>query len=202
MFRLQNLCNVRIVGLHQRTALQVVTKGCNPDGHHRDRDRYVFKDSPAEVQVAGGILEIRLDQPEKIKGLGEDHPLTNEDQALFVALDVTREQKRERNEPVEDEIQGDDDAPMAAYSIEVPVDLVGQVAGPDDKELTEGQVDVQHDECKGELSKVVLFGRAEKGLERLGLGQADRGQDGEREHGIALAYEEQQTIDGGEPGHI
>src|SRR5215469_5491114 len=159
MFRLQNFSNVRIVGLHQRTALQVVTKDCDPDGHHGDRDRDVFKDSPAEVQVAGSVFEIRLDQPEKIEGLGEDHPLANQYQALFVALDVTREQQRKRNEPVEDEVEGNNYAPAAAYAIEVPVDFFRQVTGPDNQELTEGKVDVQHDEGKGELAEVVLLGR-------------------------------------------
>src|SRR5215831_9498615 len=125
MFRLQNLCDVRIVGLYQRAGLQVVAVIGDPDGDHCDRDGYVLKDSPAEVQVAGSILEIRLDQPEQIECLGEDHPLANADHALFVALDIAREKQRERDNPVEDEIQENDDAPAAANAIEIPVDLIG-----------------------------------------------------------------------------
>src|ERR1700684_1426978 len=117
MFGLQNLCDVRIVGLHQCARLQVMAVESNPQGNHGSGHGNVFKDSPAEVQVAGGVFEVRLDEPEQVEGLGEDHPLADANQAFLVALDITRQQKRKRNEPVEDEIKSDDDAPVAANAI-------------------------------------------------------------------------------------
>ena len=76
-------------------------------------------------------------------------------------------QQREGDHPVEDEVEGDDDAPVAADAVQVPVDLFGQVAGPDDQELAEGEVDVEHDEGESELAQVVLLGLAEEGGEGL-----------------------------------
>ena len=80
--------------------------------------------------------------------------------------------------------------------------LFRQVAGPDDEELAEGEVDIQHHEGEGELAEVVLLGLAQNGLEGLGLGEADEVSDRERETGISLADEEQQSIDRGEPGDV
>jgi hypothetical protein len=45
-----------------------------------------------------------------------------------------------------DEIERDDDAPVAANAVQVPGNLFRQVPRPDDEELREGQVDVQHHE--------------------------------------------------------
>ena len=174
----------------------------DPEGNHGDGHGDVFQDSPAEVQIAGGVLEVRLDKPEQIEGLGEDHPLADADQALLVALDVARKQQRERDEPVEDEIESDDDAPVAANAIEVPGNFFRQVAGPDDEELREAEIDIQHDEGEGELAEIVLLGGAKDRLEGLAFREADRGEDREREHGVALADEEEQAVDRGVPGDI
>src|SRR5205807_2412374 len=95
------------------------------------------------------------------------HPLADSDHALLVALDVARQQQRKRNDPVEDEVQRDDDAPVAADAVEVPVDFFRQVAGPDDEELAEGEIDVEHHEGEGELAQVVLLGGAQDGGEGL-----------------------------------
>src|ERR1700755_1007835 len=124
MFGLQNLCNVRIVGLNQCARLQIVAVESNPKGNHGDGHGDVFKDSPAEVQIAGGIFKVRLDEPKQIEGLGEDSPLADANQAVLVALDVARQQEREGYEPVEDEIERDDDAPMSANAIEIPANLL------------------------------------------------------------------------------
>src|SRR3569833_650234 len=103
---------------------------------------------------------------------------------------------------MEDEVEGDDDSPSATDAIEIPVDLFREVAGPDDKELAECEVDVEHDEGEGELAEIVLLRRAKNRAEGLSLGKADGGHDGEREHRVSLADQEEEAIDGGEPGDV
>src|ERR1035441_1987887 len=78
MFRLQNLRNMRVVGLHQRTRLQARAIEGDPKGNHRNRYSHIFENPPTEVEVARRILEVRLNQPEQIEGLGEDHPLAHQ----------------------------------------------------------------------------------------------------------------------------
>src|SRR5208337_4275186 len=202
MFRLQDFRQMRIVGLHQGARLQLHAEVGYPDGHHRHGHGNVLQNSPTEVQVARGVFEIRLDEPEEIEGLGEDHPLANADEALLVALDVAREQHRERNQPVEEEVERNDDAPMAANAIEVPGNLFGQVSRPDNEELREGQVDVEHHEGKSEFAHVVLFGLAQDRLEGLSLGERNRYDNRERENRVTLADEEQQSVDRGVPGNV
>ena len=84
---------------------------------------------------------------------------------------------------MEDEVEGDDDAPVAANAVKVPGDLFRQIPRPDDEELREGEIDVEHHESKGELAKVVLLGLTQNGLEWFGLGNDPvdhRGRHGER----------------------
>src|ERR1017187_8021050 len=202
MFRLQDFRQMRIVGLHQWPRLQAVTEKGHPEGNHGHGDGYVFQHSPTEMEVARGVFEVGLDEPEQIEGLGEDHPLADADEALLVALDIAREQHGERDQPVEEEVQGNDDAPVAANAVEIPGNLLGQVAGPDDEELRESQVDIEHDKGEGELAHVVLFCLAKNRLERLGPGERDGYDDGERKHRVSLADEEEQTIDRGVPGGV
>src|SRR5215472_1098803 len=66
MFGLQNLRQVRIVGLNQCAGLQAVAEERSPEGDHGHGHGNVLENSPAEVQVARGILEVRLDQPEHV----------------------------------------------------------------------------------------------------------------------------------------
>src|SRR5580698_9368565 len=180
MLRFENLRHMRIVGLDYWTSLEIDAEVADPEGSHGDGDSNVFEDAPAEVKIAGSILEVGFNEPEEIEGLGEDHPLADAREALLVALDVAREQHGERNEPVEDEVESDDDAPVAADAIEVPGNLFGQVAGPDDEELREAEIDVEHDEGEGHLAEVVLFGGAQDRLERLAFRQTDGGENRKR----------------------
>src|SRR5271169_4460904 len=104
MLRLQNLRQMRVVGLHQRPRLQACAIEGHPEGDHRHRYGHIFENSPAEMKIAGSILEVRLNEPEQIECLGKNHPLAHPDQTLLVALDVARQEQSEGNEPVEDEI--------------------------------------------------------------------------------------------------
>src|SRR5215469_4044430 len=77
MFGLQNFCGMRIVDLHQRPGLQVAEEDGQPEGDQRNGDSHILKDAPRKVQVPRGVLEIGLDEPEKVEGLSEDHELAD-----------------------------------------------------------------------------------------------------------------------------
>ncbi len=51
----------------------------------------------------------------------------------------------------------------------------------------EGEVHVEHDEGEAELAEVVLLGDAQDGLDGFAFGEADEGEDDEREDAVALA---------------
>src|SRR5580704_1612788 len=202
MFGLQDFCEVRVVGLYEGSGLELGQEVSDPEGDQGGGDGDVLEDAEGEVEISGGVLEVGFDEPEEVEGLGQDHPLADSDQALLVALDVARQEQREGDHPVEDKVEGDDDAPVAADAVEVPVDLLGQVAGPDDEELSEREVDVKHDEGEGELAEVVLLGLAQEGGEGLEARQADGDDDRKRQHREALPDQEQEAVDGREPGHV
>src|ERR1035437_138699 len=135
MLRLQNLRKVRVVGLHQRPRLQTCAEEGHPEGHHCHGYSHIFENPPTEVEVARGILEVGLDQPEKNEGSREDHPLAHPHQPLLVPLQVARQQERERDQPVEEEVEGNNHAPPALEAVKIPGNLLGQVPRPDDEEL-------------------------------------------------------------------
>ena len=107
----------------------------------------------------------------KSKALREDHPLAYTHHPRLVALDVTRQQQRKRNQPVEEKIERDDNAPMPANAVQIPRNLFRKIARPDDQELPEREIDIQHDKGKGELAQIVLLCLAKNGFERLGFRQ-------------------------------
>src|SRR6266567_3224342 len=193
MFGLQDFCSMGIVDLDQRSGLELGAEPGQPEADQRRGNGNVFENAPREVEIARGVLEVGLDEPEEIEGLGEDHPLADAYQALLVALDVAREQQREGDHPVEDEVQGDNHTPVSADAIELPVDLFGQIAAPDDEELAEGQIDIEHDEGERQLAQVVLLGGPQDASEGLVTGERDDHDDGERQHREALAHEEQKA---------
>src|ERR1700722_5660207 len=77
MFRLQNLRKMRVVHLHQWPLLQLHAEIGHPEGKHANGHRNVLENSPAKVQVARGVFEIRFDQPERVERAGKNHPLAH-----------------------------------------------------------------------------------------------------------------------------
>src|ERR1700757_5150810 len=135
MFSLQNLRKVRIVGLYQRPLAELTDIGDHPEGDHGSRDGYVLQNTDGEVQMAR--RKVRLDEQKHIPAAREDHPHAHHHDAALVALDIAREEQRERDEPMENEIKGEDHAPVAADAVKVPRDLLRRVTRPDDQELRE-----------------------------------------------------------------
>src|SRR5579859_4708249 len=194
MVGLQNLFEVRIVGLDQRPLLQLAEVEPHPEGNHDDGHGHVFQDAEAEMQMPPGVREIRFNQPEHIPAAGEDHDLADQDNAVFVPFQVAREEQREGNEPVEHEVQRSDHAPAPANAVEIPGNLFREVARPDDKELRKSDVNVEHHEGKSQFAQVVLFGFAEHSMHGLRLGKPDHRDDGERENTIALPDQKHEPI--------
>src|SRR5580704_12492096 len=184
MFGLQDFGQMGVVGLDEGTGFEVNAEVSDPERDKGAGDGDVLKDAEGEVEISGGVAEVGLDEPEQVESLGENHPLADVNQTFLVALDVARQQEREGDHPVEDEVEGDDDAPVSADAVEIPVDFLGQVAGPDDEELAEGEVDVEHDEGEGHLAQVVLLGLAEDGAEGLVARKADGDDDRKRQDRI------------------
>src|ERR1700733_10857155 len=161
MVGLQNLFQVRIVGLDQRPLLQLAEEVPHPERDHDHRYGRVFQDPKAEVQVSPGVGEVGLNQPKQVPAAGEDHDLADQNQALLVALQVAREQQGKGDEPVEYEIERGDHAPAAANTVEIPRNLFRQISRPNDEELGESQIDIQHDEGKSQFAQVVLLSFAQ-----------------------------------------
>src|SRR5215472_3884723 len=67
MFRLQNFCGMRIVELHQGPLLQLREEVSQPETNQGNGNRHVFENAPREVEVPRGVLEVGLDEPEKIE---------------------------------------------------------------------------------------------------------------------------------------
>src|SRR5579864_5170226 len=86
MFGLQDFFEVRVVGLDEGTGFEMGAEDGHPEAGQGDGYGDVLEDAEGEVKIAGGVLEVGLDQPEEVEGLGEDHPLAHAHEALLVAL--------------------------------------------------------------------------------------------------------------------
>ena len=80
---------------------------------------------------------------------------TRPEQQPRLPLVLAEQQDEERQEEVEDDQEQGDPLPAAARPAEVPGDLLGKVAGPDDQELGERHVGPEHDERQHQVAQVV-----------------------------------------------
>ena len=120
----------------------------------------------------GATKSIQLRSKEPLRIIGRHQPVQiheaheqDEDrdgsEQLEVALQVAREQQREgQREMAEDEREGDV-LPAAAQALEIPGNLFGKIARPDDEELRKRKVRPHHDEGQQQLAEVVEVARGE-----------------------------------------
>ena len=126
--RLQNLFQVRIVGLDQRALHHLAKVEPHPQGNHDDWNGHVFQNAKAEMEVAaasakfGSISQNISQQRAKIM------ILQTRTSAIFIALQVGRKQQSEGNEPVKHKVQRGDHAPATANAVEVPGDFFRKVS--------------------------------------------------------------------------
>ena len=92
--------------------------------------------------------------------------------------------------------------PPPAHARQVPGDLLGQVAGPDDQELREVEVGPQHHEGQQELAQVVQVVGPDDTRQRLGARQQHDDGDREGHRRQALPAHEQDAVDRREPVRV
>src|SRR6201996_3082936 len=204
MFGLQKLFSVRVVQINQRPTREFGQVEDKPEGNNRKWNGDVSQNAPVsdQGQITGSIFEVRLDQPEHIDEARTDHEDAQPDLPPLRTLEIARQKNAERNHPVTDHVQGADRPPTATNAVQVPRNLVRNVAGIDDEEFREREIDVQHHESKRQLAEIVLLGDAEHRLHRLIARKQDQRQDAKREYRVTLSHEELQPIDGGVPRNV
>src|SRR6187402_80629 len=159
MFCLQDLGGVRIVENNDRACHELGQVVSHPecDDRNRNCDVREYPEVTREVKVSTCVREVRFNQPEEIEGLGEDHPSSEEEHLLAAVLEVAAQKAAERDHPMEDEVAGGDHPPSAMGTVQIPGNLFRRVGAPDDQELRECQVDIQHDEAEHKLAEIVLL---------------------------------------------
>src|SRR6185437_9635619 len=175
-----------------------------PEGEDRKGNGHVGQNAPVSnnMKIAGGILEVRLDQPEHIDEPCSDHENAKPDHPALGTLEVTRQENAERNDPVANYIQCADRPPSAVDPVQVPRNFIRQVTGVDDEELREGQVDIEHHEGESQLAEIVLLGNAEHRLHRFIAREQDQREDAKRQNRITLRHQELEAINRGVPGDV
>src|SRR5579875_109080 len=143
-----------------------------------------------DVKVAGRVPEVRLNQPEHVDKAREDHPARQPDHFFLIALQIAREQQGEGNQPVGNKVQRADIPAAAVDAVQVPGNLVRNVAGPDNQELGKAEIDVEHHEGKSELAQVMLLGNTQQRLHRLVAGEQNDNEYAKCKHRIALPHKE------------
>src|SRR5450759_3017017 len=155
MRRLQKSQGLRRVDGQQRTLSHVVEEVCHPKTADTGDDREM---QPTDVKRG---MRGRLDMPKNIDDAHEYKPGSEPDQRARLALQLAREQERERHGEVEHHKEQANSFPSAIQAAHVPRNLFGQVARPDDEPLREIEVSPDHDESEHELAVVVDFGVGE-----------------------------------------
>ena len=163
---------------------------------------------PVRVQAAAVpravVRQVGRDQPVEVDAarIDEHQPRPRTASVARVALQVAREQQHERQHEVEDDQQpAPGTASRPASALEVPGDLLGQVARPDDQELREGDVGPEHDEgehaaCRGRARAPGVSTARER---RLAADSSATQHDHEGERREHLADHEQHAVDRREP---
>src|SRR5450759_924648 len=144
----------------------------------------------------------RLDMPKNIDDAHEYKPGSEPDQRARLALQLAREQERERHGEVEHHKEQANSFPSAIQAAHVPRNLFGQVARPDDEPLREIEVSPDHDESEHELAVVVDFGVGEVLGYRLALAEDALDDHGKAESGERFTRDEEQAVDGRDPARL
>src|ERR1035438_2573414 len=196
MRRLQKSQRLRRVDGQQRTRSQVVEEVGHPKTTDTGDDR---KMHPTYVKRR---TRRRLNMPKNIDDAHEYEPGSEPDQRARLALQLARQQERERHGEVEHHEKQADLSPSAIHAADVPRNLFGQVAGPDDEPLREIKVSPDHDEGEHELAMVVDFGIGEVLGHRLALAEDALDHHDEAEGGERFTRNEQQAVDGRDPARL
>src|SRR5271157_2049510 len=151
MRRLQKSQRLRRVHRQQRTRSQVVEEVGHPKTADPGNDREMH---PADVKRG---MRRRLNMPKNIDDAHDYEPRSEPDQTARFALQLAREQERERHGEMEHHEKQADVLPPAIHAAHVPRNFFRQVARPDDEPLRKIEVRPDHDEGEHELAVVWAY---------------------------------------------
>src|SRR5579864_9404603 len=196
MLGLQNLLREDVVGGQERHRAQIAAEVGKPETSHRERDQQI---GPGDVEAG---REVRLNQPEQIDVAHADEPDCQPNQTRDVTFERAREQQEKRHEELEDHQKKSYSAPTSMQPADVPGNFLGQVSGPDDQPLREGEVGPDHHKSQHELAVVMDEVRAQQLRHGLVPEQNALDDHGEAEGGDQLSGYEQQAVDSRDPAGI
>src|SRR5579864_2751865 len=187
------LLKIGVAERQQRQMFQLSSKNEKPQATRGQRRGNVPHTGPR----AGG--EFRASHPEEIDEAHKDEPDGNPGKQPGIALQVAREQQKERNEKVENHDDDRHNAPFAIETRAIEADLFGLVAGPDDQELGKVEIRPEHDKSQQQLSEVVNVAALQNAGKRPGARKQHDHGNHQRHGGNELSGYKQKTVDGGSP---
>jgi hypothetical protein len=144
-------------------------------------------------------MEFRRDEPEKIDQPDDQHTGRHLQEHPRLALHGARQQQAERRREVEEDQRQADEPPAGLQPVQVPRDLLGQVARPDDQVLGEREVRPQHHEREHQIAEIVEVRGCDDAFERLAAAEPHEHDDEECDGGQPLTAEDEHAVDGREP---
>src|SRR5712692_5518923 len=185
---------IRIVSRYKGALRELPEKEREPDATDADRSRKV-----EPVQGESGRGEDRADQPEEIDHAHRDDQQRDSRQNLRVSVGARRHHQQEREEKMQDDQGNPEPAPSSLQTFQVPGDLLGKVACPDDQILRKGNVGPEHDEGEEELAQIVPLLGGEGARERFVAREQNGDRDHEREAAESLAGDQHHAVHRREP---
>src|SRR5450759_4736600 len=160
----QNLLQVWGILRHQRALLQLREEVRQPEADQADGDGEI-QEAEAEALRA----EAGRDQPVEIDEAHRQNEQRDRSQQFEIAFQIAREQEREGQREMADHQQQSDELPAVIEAGQIPRDLFGQVARPDDEELGERKVRPHHDQGEQELAEIVQMALRQHFRHRLSV---------------------------------
>src|SRR5271166_3278234 len=131
---LQKSQRLRRVDGQQRTRSQVAEEVSHPEAANAGNDREVH---PAHMKRG---TQCRFNMPKDIDHTHQYDPGGDPNQSVRLALQLAREQQRERHRELEYREEQAHLSPSNIHAAHIPGNLFGQVAGPDDEPLREIEI--------------------------------------------------------------
>ena len=162
----------------QRFSFQVPYEGCDADASdpcNRGQDQGEI--APGNSR-AGHIGRCRDHEPNQVHHVHHNRTETGNAEKQPRLPFSRKEQDEERKKEMEGNQGKSDPLPAAMRPAEIPGNLLGKVASPDDQELREGHIGPEHDKRQQEFAQVVK----RRGSCHLIHRPIDREHDGDHEH--------------------
>jgi hypothetical protein len=146
----KGLVELGIVNRQNRPAPELTHVAAEPEPAHRQRQEHV---QPAGADAF--MMEIGRHQPPEIEDPRRDHENRDLDEHLALPFDGAGQQQDERNREVKNHQPQPHEPPAGLDPGQVPLDLMRQVAAPDDEVLGKREIGPQHHEGEHQVAEVV-----------------------------------------------